>query len=317
MKNKKLVFIALILILSIGLFIAYNIFSNIPVSNSTKPILKVRIINFQAGTIFAHFPAIKDILEEKYDFEATESDDYDLVISGTSGHEPITNKKAFKISYIGEPEPARLEGFDLALGFDYLEDHQNYVRFPLYYISFSNEFLHNNLNMRHGGDKCEPNKPYLACFLVTNGAGEERNHLFHRLSLYKHVASGGAYLNNIGKRVSMEDTSQWLGQCKFVIAYENTSLYPGYITEKVFQAYRAGAIPLYSTHITAQEDINSESIISAQQFNSEEDMVNHIIELDQDDRKYCETWAKPIIANPAENYQNIKDKLRKKLAPLL
>ena len=288
----------------------------------TKPTLKARIINNPGQTFngnnIGNFALFKEILEEKYYFKTTEADDYDLVITGTDGNTAINNKKAFKVFYVGEPVPAKLKGFDLALGFDYLEDHQNYMRLPVSYIFFPTNFLKEKINTSYKREtECNPNKTYFACFLVTNPINKERIHLFHRLSLYKHVASGGAYLNNIGGRFPQEETMGWLEQCKFVIAYENTANFPGYITEKIFRAYYAGAIPLYSTHPTAQRDINQKAIISAQNFASEEDMVNYIIEVDQDDKKYCEIWNQPLVIDPSLNYENVKARLRKKLAPLL
>jgi hypothetical protein len=54
--------------------------------------------------------------------------------------------------------------------------------------------------------------------------------MFHALSEYKFVASGGKGFNNLGRKIPHEETNNFLSQCKFTIAYENTKNHPGYIT---------------------------------------------------------------------------------------
>ena len=282
-------------------------------STKSKPELKVRLLNQWHGANINNFGVIKDILEERYIVKETKDDDYDVVIDSVFGYEPINNQRAYKIFYTGERLPAKLEGYDLSLGFDYLEDKNNYVRFPLYYLYFG-EMISSDYQRK---GECDPNKPYFACFLVSNSGAEDRNNMFHNLSSYKFVVSGGSYLNNIGRVISENETYQFLSQCKFVIAYENDKVYPGYITEKVFQAYFASSVPLYSSHPSGQSDINDQAIISAQKFNTEKEMISYIIEVDKDDNKYCEIWNQPIITNPEHNYEFIKNKIRVKIKLLL
>jgi hypothetical protein len=161
--------------------------------------------------------------------------------------------------------------------------------------------------------KCYPHKKYFACFLVSNGSFKARNDIFHKISLYKEVKSGGPHLNNINTVIPRDQTNAFLSQCKFVIAYENTFGYPGYITEKVFQAYFAGSIPIYRAHPSASEDINHEAVIYNQDFQSDEEMIEYIKELDQDETKYCNKWHNKIITNPERNYEFMKSQIRQKL----
>jgi hypothetical protein len=87
-----------------------------------------------------------------------------------------------------------------------------------------------------------------------------RDRIFHKLSSYKTVESGGEHLNNIGIIVYRDEAELWLSKCKFTIVYENQS-YDGYITEKVFQAYFTATIPIYYGDKTAVSDINKKAII--------------------------------------------------------
>lgn len=316
-KLKKRIIYLLILIILILAGIYFFKHSE----SYSKPILKAKIINLPTGNFekntISSFYIIREVLEEKYDFQVTKGEDYDLIIDSQDGNEKIKNDKAFKIYFMGEAQKPKLEGYDLVLAFDYLEDHPNYVRFPVHYMYFPSDFLKNTLNTNYKRGECNPHKQNFACFLVSNGSAKERVRMFHRLSLYKEVLSGGAYLNNIGSRIAPDKTMQWLENCKFIIAYENNSDYPGYITEKVYRAYYSGAIPIYSSHPSAQNDINTDAVVSRQKFASDEEMVNYIIELDQNDEKYCEVWSKRLVVDPEFNYENMKKKLRKKLEKLL
>lgn len=278
-----------------------------------KPELKVRLINQWYGANINQYRTIKDALEESYTLKIVQSDDYDLAIDGIFSNEPI-KKEAIKISYSGEAIPAKLEGYDLSLGFDYLESETNYIRLPLYYLYFG-EMISTDYQRK---GECNPNKPYFACFLVSNSnrgdGAEARTKMFYSLSAYKPVVSGGAYLNNIGRVIPQEETYAFLSQCKFVIAYENNGTYPGYVTEKVFQAYFAGSVPLYYSHPSGQEsDLNPNAIISAQKFASEREMINRIIEVDRDDAEYCRIWNSSLLINENNNYEVMKSRIREKL----
>lgn len=294
----------------IKLFNSTEVEANRSELQNKKPVLKVRLLNQWHGANINQFGIIKEILEEKFTVQETQLDDYDAVIDGVFGYKEIRNNKSFKIFFTGEAKPAKLEGYDISLGFEYeLSDANNYLRLPLYYLYFGD--LISSSYKRES--ECNPNKPYFSCFLVSNGKAEHRNNIFHELSSYKIVTSGGPHLNNIGRVIPENETYSFLSQCKFVIAYENNNRYPGYITEKLFQAYFAGSIPIYSSHPLGQQDINQAAVIVAQAYNSTDEMINYIIELDNDDQKYCDVWEQPIITDIHKNYDFIKDKLRKKM----
>lgn len=308
---KKLLFL-LILTITLVLFFYFK---------DTRQFVRIRLLNLYQGASINSFSLIKEIIEEKYIIKMTDSDDYDLVINGVFGAEPIKNDKAIKIFITGEAYPAKLENYDLSIAFAPIdEEWPNYIRIPLYYF-YKN--INKNLNMEYVRGKCKKDHLYFACFLVSNGNSKSyydgviaRDHLFYRLSLYKTVMSGGKHLNNIGEIIDQENTENFLSKCKFIIAYENQT-YPGYMTEKLFNAYFAGAIPIYYSDIKVQEDINKRAIISAQDYKTEEDLVNYIIEVDKNDKKYCQIWEQPILIDDTRTYEAVKNKLRKKLEPLL
>jgi hypothetical protein len=285
------------------------------VNSGNKPELKICLVNqWEGSSLYKHFKFIKEIFEEKGYFVRAWSNtkDCDVAIDGVFGSKLIQNEKAFKIYFTGEAEDPKLEGYDLSLGFSYLETEPNYVRFPLYYLYFG-DLVSNDTNR---GD-CNPNKEYFACFLVSNGTGGDgalaRSNMFRVLSSYKKVASGGRHLNNIGRVIPKEDTIEFLSQCKFIIAYENNSQYPGYMTEKLFQAYYAGAIPLYYSHQSVINDVNKKAFIYAADFDSEQSILEYVKLLDQDNSHYCRVWNNIIINDEARNYQSVLKKIKQNI----
>jgi hypothetical protein len=313
--NKKI-----LISLGFAVLLIAGILIKTPLQN--KPVLVVKYINQWPGFSIDSLEMLKDLLDEKYKIVNDQNtDNYDLVIDGVFGKEKIKNKHAIKVFFTGEAIKPRIDGYDLSIGYSYINS-PNYIRIPLIYMEKGRGGK--NISANNSRDKCNPNKPYFSCFLVSNGTAKSwltgneydgvilRDRLFHQLSLYKRVESGGAHLNNRGEVLAKNKTKEFLSQCKFIIAYENQS-FPGYITEKVFQAYDAGAIPIYYSGSEVAKDINVGAVVFAPNFADEVDLVKYIKQVDQDDKLYCDIWNKNLITDPTKNYDVVKEKFRKKL----
>ncbi|WP_232202750.1 glycosyltransferase family 10 domain-containing protein [Rickettsia montanensis] len=74
------------------------------------------------------------------------------------------------------------------------------------------------------------------------------------------------------------------------MAFENKT-YEGYVTEKPFQTYLAGAVPIYYADKSYIKDVNPNAVIFAKDY-SEEDLYNYIISVDKDDEKYYKIYNK-------------------------
>lgn len=295
--------------------------------NSNKPILRVKTINFWGKGKGAEVAPIWEILQEKYRVKIVKLD-YDVLLVGPTGKKsiPASRDDVIKIYltaevHVGDTNEMLLDT-DLVLGFDYI-DHNSYMRFPYYYTHFLNNIDHNKLQRTK---ECSPReKKHFACFLVSNygfegsdfKGAELRKDLFHRLNEYKTVVSGGKFLNNIGRVVPRSETMQWLSQCKFTIAYENNISYPGYITEKPFQAWMAETIPLYHSSADAVNDLNKDSVLYARDYDSVDSFIDYIIKVDNDDELYCKIWKRGILPSSDNNYAVIKEKLRVRINNLL
>jgi hypothetical protein len=80
---------------------------------------------------------------------------------------------------------------------------------------------------------------------------------------------------------------------KFVFAFEN-DLYPGYVTEKVIEAWATGAIPLYWGSDPAQY-INPKAIINLADFDSMTEFVKFVSKVNSDSSLWEEMAAQPIL----------------------
>lgn len=310
-------------------------------TKSDKPILRVSLYNMWPELSFKGIPIklwpkaiinkfthpeerlrefgiLHDILTETYTIKIDNTKP-DLIIDTVFGDKPLPKSDAVKIFFTGEAVKVRNpDNYDLAIGFDYI-DHPNYMRIPLYYM-YPLYDAH-NIRTNYSRGACNPHKPYFACFLYSNGGKSNpkrfdgaiaRNELFEKLSNYKRVESGGRYKNNIGYIVARDNTMEWMSSCKFVISYENQT-YDGYITEKPFLAYFAGAVPLYYGDKHAMQDINTNAVISQKDFAGQDEMIDYIKKVDNDDELYCKIWNEKIITDPSKDYEVVKAKLKEKL----
>lgn len=118
-----------------------------------------------------------------------------------------------------------------------------------------------------------------------------REKLFNALSKYKRVDAGGAFLNNMGRKV--KDKHSFLKEYKFTLAIENSSQ-PGYVTEKIFDPFRAQSLPIYWGSPSVSSNFRPNSFINLMDFSTIEEMVEEIIRLDNDDTAYLEKITTPF-----------------------
>lgn len=81
----------------------------------------------------------------------------------------------------------------------------------------------------------------------------------------------------------------------FNICYENC-VYPGYLSEKVFDAILGEAIPIYWGHHGIPQTLKA-SVIDASQFKSPKDLIQHCCQLDIAKRQHFITNGKLFLAN--------------------
>ncbi|GMQ26647.1 hypothetical protein Aoki45_33300 [Algoriphagus sp. oki45] len=224
-----------------------------------------------------------NILREVCDVEV--SNNPDLIFYSNYG---VDNLKysCYKIFYSAENIRPDYRFCDFSLTFDYLDDKRNF-RLPLYCIhlkDFNSFVKEKNLGVRPKNKFCN--------FVYSNEKAKERIEFFKILSKYKKIDSPGKVLNNMptsfsGIRYDYKSKLEFLSNYKFTIAFENES-YPGYTTEKIIHPLLVGSIPIYWGNPMIAEDFDENLFINVHNFQSFEEVVERVIEIDMDRNKSME-----------------------------
>ncbi|MFN3405096.1 MAG: glycosyltransferase family 10 domain-containing protein [Cytophagaceae bacterium] len=130
--------------------------------------------------------------------------------------------------------------------------------------------------------------------VVSNPKAKKRIDFFHLLSTYKHIDSGGKYLNNIGGPIPHK--ANFIKDYKFTLAFENESV-KGYTTEKLLEPMLVNSIPLYWGNPEVDKDFNTESFINYNDFANDKEFLDRIIEVDQNDKLYMDILSNPYFNN--------------------
>lgn len=213
--------------------------------------------------------------------------------------------------------------FDFMLGFDQKFENPRYMTVA----GVAYEYFQDKISTHYDSSKdvwrsmgCRPeSRKYDVCFLNSNAgnkafmdAAKTRVDLFHDFSKRTFVASGGKVENNIGYTVPRGDELDWMMNCKFVIAYENR-VYPGYITEKPYQAWLAGAIPIYSADRSVLGNVNKDALIYAHDFESNDKIVDYVMSLLDDKDAYCSIWNNDLHVDPDRNFDVLQKQITSRL----
>lgn len=248
--------------------------------------------------------SIYNFLKQFYDIEICEKPDY--LFFSCFGYKYL-EYDCIKIFFTGENVRPDFNLCDYAIGFDYIKFADRYIRWPLYMTMEYRDDYNKALNKHKEYYNKEPKKYKFCNFIYSNSlAISGRDELFEYLSQYKLVDSGGRHKNNIGG--SIDDKFLFQQQYKFSIAYENSST-PGYTTEKIIQALAAGTVPIYWGNPEILSEINSGCFINAHDFNSMDDLIARIIEVDQDDEKYLRMIRTPAFT--VEHMEHYSDDVLK------
>ncbi len=85
-----------------------------------------------------------------------------------------------------------------------------------------------------------------------------------------------------------------LQEYKFCLCPEN-SFYPGYITEKLIEAWYSGTIPIWSGSLSSKRIFNQNAFLNYQKFNEMDKFIQNIIRIDQNDEEYTDIFEQPLL----------------------
>ena len=261
---------------------------NYPVP-SVKRKIYVKYMDFWPAFVLESFD-VHQILIERY--EVVVSDNPDYVIFGEFGGESygIENRyNCIKLFLTIENRRPNFGDTDYAIGIHYINKGDRYFRKPTGVHKLT--ALHSVYDVTKVKGIGTKNKKFCA-WVVSNGSGVVRNRFFDKLSKYKKVDSGGYFMNNIGGPVS--DKLDFLKNYKFSICFENSKA-QGYISEKLFDAFEAGTIPIYYGDDTVLEILNNRSYIHVIDENDFDEKIELIKKIDQNDTLYEEMIREKIV----------------------
>jgi alpha(1,3/1,4) fucosyltransferase len=272
---------------------------------NTKKRIKINFVDFWAG-----FDKVDnlfyDIISEDYEIEISDSPDYLIYSVFGNTHK---NYNCVKIFFSGENIGPDFSECDYSMCFDWLDDTRHY-RLPLYLLD---KEYYNLVNKKVDYSLFDRK---FCNFIVSNPHNQIRNDFFIKLSEYKKIDSGGSFLNNIGGKIG--DKLKFQKEYKFSLTFENNAYRKtrlGYTTEKILDAMKANSIPIYWGNDWVDRDFNKKSFINYYDFNSEKEMIEYIIYLDNNREEYMRVLNEPWFINneiPESNKkENIKSFLNK------
>ena len=240
---------------------------------------------------------IHNILKERYQVIQSENPDY--IFFGNFGLNNIGLENKFdciKIFLSIENLKPDFSNCDYAIGLHYINRGDRYCRKPTDTSMLTNiGSIYNLTKIKNIDIK---NKKFCA-WVVSNEYGKERNLFYEKLSKYKKIDSGGKFKNNIGYRV--KNKIDFLKNYKFSICFENSKK-DGYISEKLFDAFEAGTIPIYFGDDSVTKLINNRAYIHIKNKYDFDKKIELIKKIDQDDNLYNSIIKEKIVLNDS-NYE--------------
>lgn len=231
-----------------------------------------------------------------------EAKDADYVFFSVFGDEHwFLPSEKIKIFYTGENLCPDFNVCDYAIGFEWMDYGDRYIRLPNYYGTLYHRGQTAKFEKQYNEKLTDEQLHNLAknrrfcSFVVSNGEGNPiRRQLFEALSQYKQVESGGRWMNNIGGPV--EDKIAFESEHKFSIACENSS-HPGYTTEKIVEAFAAHTIPIYWGDPEICRVFNPKAFINVLDYPSVDAVIKRVKELDEDVEAYIAILREPALLN--------------------
>jgi len=216
------------------------------------------------------------------------------------GIEIPTDLKAFNVWCTFENRRPPVEGYDLTYTFDIDQLNDTNCYLPLLYLYLEineaeskhkykvNELMqerilsHEELAMKSG---------FVSAFI--NNPHPTRLHAVKQLQELGEVKLFGRSVNNYVDNKLEEASKYWFNLC-----FEN-DLYPGYVTEKVLEAYLSKSVPLYWGD-DKLGIINSKAVVNLNDFDSIELFVQYVSKLYHDKDKMLEVINEPLFTRDIE-----------------
>ncbi len=242
---------------------------------------------------------IHNILKKYYNVEISDNPDYIFYHESTFEY---LKYDSIRIFYTAENISPNFNFCDYAISYDYMNFEDRHYRLSSYLVAtFYNP---KDLKLAKNIDITKPKiftkndltkKTDFCSFVYSNYLADERRQiLFDKLSAYKKVNSGGKYINNVGGPV--ENKLEFELKHKFSMAIEN-SCRNGYTTDRIVCSFMAGTIPIYWGNPAIGREFNTKRFINCHDYESFDQVVKRIKEIDNNDELYIKIMNEPLFAD--------------------
>lgn len=231
-----------------------------------KPQIKIK---FQNGlSLFWFKKEVFDVNLISEDFDFIESDQPDFIVFGPYGNDMPPPGKYTRIGYFCENVTPDFDSCEWAFGIPREEEfnQEKYKKIQWHNISPNELVKSTDRNL----EDLLAKKTKFCNFIYSNPV-HYREEFFRQLSKYKKIDAPGKSMNNITWPQNNNADAKWdvkrdfLKSYKFTISFENY-IYPGYQTEKLYDAMLADSLPIYCGNPFVGEIFNTTSFLNASDF---------------------------------------------------
>jgi len=239
-------------------------------------------------------------LGQRFDVKVVPPGECDYLIfgEGNTGTDHYQYRNCKRVLFTGENFRPNYFLHDHAITFDH-ENSPRHYRLPLYVVCLHQYWEHHNaiedvswdqfLGRLNANRDDVPSR--YASFVQSNPNHQIRNNFVQTLMKEHEVDCGGPLFNNIGyvlpRDLDLSNKNNFAADRKFNIAFEN-GIFPGYVTEKLLDAFMARTVPVYLGSMTVERDFNTERFINCHEY----DHLGQVIE--QMDSIKDEEWLKMV-----------------------
>lgn len=296
--------------------------------------IKIRFADIPLSSFGPENNWIINTLRERYEVEI--SDKPDFLFYSVFGHEYLNYDNCVKIFFTGEISVPNFNECDYAFSFAHLSFGNRHMR-AIIGDPVADTITNIRPNIQDKSLVTDQMVQRRFCNFVysqdTLGKGAVlRKDFCLDLMKYKHVDCPGLVLNNMPKDSiaprwqSSEYSSgnvdtgwnqgklDFLRNYKFTIAFENLYV-DGYTTEKLIHPFMANSVPIYWGNPLVTKDFNPKAFINCNDYDSFDDVIQRIKELDNDEEQYLEMLRQPPVQ---ESYDfNSEQKVQERLFEII
>jgi alpha(1,3/1,4) fucosyltransferase len=228
----------------------------------------------------------------------------DVIISSVFGNARFDSRKT--IMYIGENMRPSYAGYDYSLSFDYDTYGGRNFRLPLWYARLAWPGFEQKQRQvggnNHGYEPLIDIKSLLYprkldmsiktkfCAMIAGNPEALRINMFNSISQYKAVEGYGNMFGNSLRKSKFTVLPEY----KFCLCPEN-SVYDGYVTEKLVDAYAGGTVPIYSGEMQLDMDFNELAFFNYYDICNMDELVDTIKAWDTDDVLYRGMYEEALL----------------------